>query len=509
MAQKQTDPTLRTASIIANRMGDTALTYRNKAPNDKTYSATILGVNRKFTDDVTEDDITNKLAKFNIPETVGEGENNYYTFKINGEYYCKQQLGDFKLYDDIMVYVPNGVWSNMYFDYADGVSHLSNSGSGGNSSSLPNYIIAVEKPGGESATEGNLWIVINDETITEFTELTKDTFVAMYEYKASEENVSDWRQVKVCVSKISADVDVNDDDYWIKLDDEGKFAKISMWEIEGSVTDFYEIYPNPEREIAPDVFLYNFVPMQLGDYWVRIDSYETKNFLSLWKYESVVVENEEEQTDEEIINYDWVLLYNVRSGNNFHVSVNKPTPLKDGDYLVIMPDDVTITQLFRYHNKNWQTVNFQYGSSPPAPTYGLYYGIIGGGALRYILSCESGTWQIDAPTPCAMYINEAIVPTIMPDDYWIQITDETNKIAVAAYQYRLSEEESEEEQEYEWARIFGFGASLGKGLEYDGEGKIQAKLGDGLKFDSNGAITIAYDPVINIEHALVYKKAGE
>ena len=48
--------------------------------------------------------------------------------------------------------------------------------------------------------------------------------------------------------------------------------------------------------------------------------------------------------------------------------------------------------------------------------------------------------------------------------------------------------------------------TLGAGLEYDQQGRIQVKLGTGLAFDQNGAIVMAYNPVVNIDHALVYKK---
>ena len=52
----------------------------------------------------------------------------------------------------------------------------------------------------------------------------------------------------------------------------------------------------------------------------------------------------------------------------------------------------------------------------------------------------------------------------------------------------------------------GSTVTLGAGLEYDQQGRIKVKLGDGLTFDENGAIKMAYNPVVNISHALVYKK---
>ena len=117
MARKQVDPTLKVADIISNNMGTTALKYRDKAPNDKSYFVTVLGINRKFIDSVPADKQNEVIEKYHISETTKEGENNYYTIQINGEYYCVQQEGSFFLYDQVMAYLPNGDWSRMYLDY--------------------------------------------------------------------------------------------------------------------------------------------------------------------------------------------------------------------------------------------------------------------------------------------------------------------------------------------------------------------------------------------------------
>lgn len=118
MASKNTDIIEQLAdTIVANLTTPVAKRGKETAPNDKSFYATILGVNQKFVDTISTDDQATLIEKFSLPETVEDGENSYYIFKINGAYYCKSQNGDFKLYDDIMVYVPNGDWSRMYIDY--------------------------------------------------------------------------------------------------------------------------------------------------------------------------------------------------------------------------------------------------------------------------------------------------------------------------------------------------------------------------------------------------------
>ena len=156
MASKNTDIIEQLAdTICGNLVTSSTRNGKETAPNDKTYSSIILGVNRKFTDDVTQDDINNKLNKFNIPETVDDGENNYYTFKLSGEYYCKQQAGDFKLYDNIMVYIPNGNWSRMYIDYPTSVNENQH---------IPETFVSDTEPE-EGMLEGDYWVKVDSEDI--------------------------------------------------------------------------------------------------------------------------------------------------------------------------------------------------------------------------------------------------------------------------------------------------------------------------------------------------------
>ena len=175
MNQKQSSPTLITASIIAKTMGNTALTYRDKASFDKSYFSTILGVNQKFTDDVSAEDQDALIAKYSIPETVSEGEYSYFTFKINGSYYVKSQYGSFKLYDNVMVYIPNGDWSRMYVDYPTG--DKSTGGGGGDPVVLPKVTAAPTRPA--SILEGDfLAMVENDDTLTTLYRYINHEFVS-------------------------------------------------------------------------------------------------------------------------------------------------------------------------------------------------------------------------------------------------------------------------------------------------------------------------------------------
>lgn len=86
----------------------------NKADFDKSYKTTIVGCNRYFTDDVPEETQAELIKKYNIPEVSVSGV--YYTFRINGNWYVKSSNNDFKLYEEVVVRVPNGNWDNMFIE---------------------------------------------------------------------------------------------------------------------------------------------------------------------------------------------------------------------------------------------------------------------------------------------------------------------------------------------------------------------------------------------------------
>lgn len=99
---------------ILNLSEDIAKKKIDKAQYDKSYNAVILGVNQNFVDDVPDKDKSELISKHSIPETADNGK--YYTFKINGVYYVKKSNTDFKLYEDVVIRVPNGNWNNMFIE---------------------------------------------------------------------------------------------------------------------------------------------------------------------------------------------------------------------------------------------------------------------------------------------------------------------------------------------------------------------------------------------------------
>lgn len=86
----------------------------SKAQYDKSYKTTIVGCNRYFIDDVPAETQAELIKKYNIPEVSVSGV--YYTFRINGNWYVKSSNNDFKLYEEVVVRVPNGNWDNMFIE---------------------------------------------------------------------------------------------------------------------------------------------------------------------------------------------------------------------------------------------------------------------------------------------------------------------------------------------------------------------------------------------------------
>lgn len=124
----------------------------NRAQYDKSYNATILGINQDFTDDVTLSEQKELIDKHSIPEVPDK--DNYYTFKINGNYYVKSSNTSFNLYENVKIRIPNGNWDNMYIEVQkDTVS------SGG--SAKTNWFVNVSEPI-EHMSVGDYWIKIND-----------------------------------------------------------------------------------------------------------------------------------------------------------------------------------------------------------------------------------------------------------------------------------------------------------------------------------------------------------
>lgn len=102
---------------LATALLDTTKTITNKkisnAEYDKSYSSVIMGRNKVFVDDVSTD-IQNKLiTEHNIAD---DSKPIYYSFQINGQWYVKQSPSDFKLYENVVIRVPNGNWNRMFIE---------------------------------------------------------------------------------------------------------------------------------------------------------------------------------------------------------------------------------------------------------------------------------------------------------------------------------------------------------------------------------------------------------
>ena len=147
MTKKEKEATIKAAKKVSSNMGNVSKKYRDKAPNDKSYFVTILGVNQKFVDSVPAEKQTDLKNKYHIPKTVEEGENNYYTIQINGEFYCVKQKGNFALYDKVMAYLPNGDWSRLYLDFPTIEEKKV---------TIPQHIVSETEPEGEF-NEGDWW----------------------------------------------------------------------------------------------------------------------------------------------------------------------------------------------------------------------------------------------------------------------------------------------------------------------------------------------------------------
>lgn len=177
MANKNKDPIYALAEQIigsSERITDSRI---SKAQYDKSFAVTILGINQKFTGDVSAEDKAALIEKYSIPSEVEEGDPNYYTVKINGAYYISKQNGNFKLYDKVMAYLPNSNWSRLYLDYP--VTEKDNF------RSIKVYSQPEEPEDGMA--DGDLW----------FEEDNNNNLIALYHYGYNEESeqnewIFDW-----------------------------------------------------------------------------------------------------------------------------------------------------------------------------------------------------------------------------------------------------------------------------------------------------------------------------
>lgn len=286
MASKNTDIIEVLADTIVSNL-TTPVSKRGKetAPNDKTFATVICGVNQKFTDGISDEEKNNTINKYSIPESIDDGENSYYTFKIDGAIYCKQQKGNYFLYDKVMVYIPNGDWSNMYFDYPDASSH---SGGGGGSGEEHQLIVSVEAPGGADPKLGDMWLFVNDKSKTIFDELTRDDYVGMYTWQEDEDTgVQSWKSANCTVGGDVSPSFGQVGDLWIKLDNEKTyFTKIFMCtEVQGSASTWSEIYPDDETGMNYNLYISATKPLSENDIWVQIEDEEIRQILGFYQYQ--------------------------------------------------------------------------------------------------------------------------------------------------------------------------------------------------------------------------------
>lgn len=308
MSKKQSDPVYILAEQIIESAQQIAASQANKAPYDKSYKAVILGTNRKFTDDVTVEEQAELIQKFSIPESVADDEPSYYTIKINGAYYCKAQNGDFKLYEKVMVYIPNGEWSKMYIDRVGVVS--SEGGGGSDPVVLPNVIVAVDEP---PIIRGGDFLA----TVEEHTTLT-----SLKRYSDNK-----WQDVEFLYGTNYNDLTVEGVYY-------GWFTEGDMRVIFEYVTDHVQAvaYSAESPYLDYNVF-YTETPdaAAVGDYWIEIDNETDQNLVALHKC----------QIDEDTQTAQWVTLYNA-AVPSVYIQVSDPAntyTVKNGAYWIEIDND--------------------------------------------------------------------------------------------------------------------------------------------------------------------------
>ena len=168
-----------------------------------------------------------------------------------------------------------------------------------------------------------------------------------------------------------------------------------------------------------------------------------------------------------------------------------------GDFWAVQPTSTEVARLFILNNNGWEEIrNFTYGTTEPVSgTEGEYFCYIWAQRLSSIEQYVNGRW-IFVSTGHTIFKDDTNTPP-KTGDQWIKINNVNDKVAEALYQYSVEDE---------WVEryVFGGAVSIGAGLEYDAQGRLQIKLGEGVKFDNNGALTLDIEPVVNIEYGLVY-----
>ena len=175
---------------LAMGTGECSLTYRNNAPNDKTYKTIILGINRIFVDAIPVEKQNEIITNNAIPEDVSELDYTFYTICLSGTYYVIKSVGEFKLYEEAILRVPNGNWSDMFLEVAK---------SNGNNVNIPKIFRSVTEPSPQEyqINIGDYWAQLDN--------LSDKNITAFWEYQHDEEEDEDlW----ICLFNVRAGGDL-------------------------------------------------------------------------------------------------------------------------------------------------------------------------------------------------------------------------------------------------------------------------------------------------------------
>ena len=112
MANKNIDPIEMLADSICNSLvSASARAGKETAPFDKSYPTQIVGVNTDFISTIDAETRQSLILKFGLTDDSAE---NKYIVYINGEYYCCTSQSNYGLYENAVVFAPNGDWDRLY-----------------------------------------------------------------------------------------------------------------------------------------------------------------------------------------------------------------------------------------------------------------------------------------------------------------------------------------------------------------------------------------------------------
>ena len=364
MPLQSNDIATQMGDLIASNMGDTALTFRNNAPNDKTYVVTILGVGQEFTDDVAQAEQESIVKKYNIPAVSNDGTI-YYTFKLEGIYYSVRQNGNFKLYEQTLLRVPNNNWDRMFLERLESGDTVAES----NGTHIFTDIQEPPLPSAEGAafSESNKLIQQGDTYVYWVVATDIGGYKELYIPVQGVDNLYYWEKVNmVCASEapIINSKDVSDSGgklYWIEVKDNKikgiykakkdtssetnifkyKWDTENNWSYDSEFED-YSItreYALPTRYSGtidgyqadmynPCIYLSNSAPVQLGDIWYKINDFVSCELMQICEHKIGITGKQ-----------SWIVVCNIAGngegeyyyGHNIIVSDEEPVPISEKD----------------------------------------------------------------------------------------------------------------------------------------------------------------------------------